>query len=253
MIRPVAAIVVGALVLAGFAMPQAAGRHAPEPRAIVLAGGETGLALEGVHWRSLDRASARLDLTGEGAAELGKVRVTVGRSAAGSIKSLTMTGPAAALDQLTDPDVWAQYLSRGESLARYSFRNQLLIGMQCPDATDVAGYVEWQDRGRQVRKGETGILIFAPLTRRAVMEDGKVLDRKPEPGEETVTKMRGLRITSVFDIGQTDPIEGKPFKPAKDASPKSLGEIREVIATVAGEHADAILDALDQAAELVTA
>lgn len=158
-----------------------------------------------------------------------------------------------ALDQLADPDVWVQYLSRSESLARYSFRNQLLIGMQCPQASDVAGYVEWQDRGRQVRKGETGILIFAPLTRRAPVEGGVVLKRAAEPGDDTVTQVRGLKITSVFDISQTDPIEGKPFKAAKDAAPKDLDQIREVIATLAGEHAEVILDALDQAAELVTA
>lgn len=160
---------------------------------------------------------------------------------------------AGALDQLTDPGTWVQWLARGESLARYSVRNQLLIGMQCPHASDVAGYVEWQDRGRQVRKGETGLLIFAPLTRRAVMEDGKVLDRKPEPGEETVTQMRGVRITSVFDISQTDPVEGKPFKAAKGSAPKDIDEIRSVIAAIAGEHADAVLDALEQAGELVPA
>jgi hypothetical protein len=160
---------------------------------------------------------------------------------------------AGALDQLTDPDMWAEYLARGESLARYSIRNQLLIGMQCPEATDVAGYLEWQRRGRQVRRGETGILIFAPVTRRAVMEDGKALDRKPEPGEQTVTQMRGVKVASVFDISKTDPIEGREFKPAKGAEPKDLDQVREVIATLAGEHAEAILDALDQAAELVSA
>ncbi len=158
-----------------------------------------------------------------------------------------------ALDQLTDPAAWARYLARGESLARYSIRNQLLIGMQCPEASDVAGYVEWQDRGRQVRKGETGILIFAPVTRRAPIEGGIVLDRKAEPGEESVTQMRGVKITSVFDISQTDPIDSKPFKPAKGSTPKDIDEIREVIAAIVGEHADAILDALDSAAELVPA
>jgi hypothetical protein len=155
---------------------------------------------------------------------------------------------AGALEQLTDPAAWAAWLTRGQSLARYSIRNQLLIGAQCPQASDVAGYVEWQGRGRQVRKGETGLLIFAPVTRRAAVEGGEVTGRKPEPGEESVTRMCGIRIASVFDISQTDAIEGRPFKPAPGAQPKDPDEIREVIAAIAGEHADAILDALDQAA-----
>jgi hypothetical protein len=43
-----------------------------------------------------------------------------------------------------------------------SFRNQLLIGLQMPDATYVRGFKAWIDAGRCVRKGETSIRIFAP-------------------------------------------------------------------------------------------
>ena len=49
----------------------------------------------------------------------------------------------------------------------YSINNQLLIYLQCPDATRVAGYRAWQRLGRQVQKGRAGIQILAPCVYRA--------------------------------------------------------------------------------------
>lgn len=146
-----------------------------------------------------------------------------------------------ALAQLTDPAIWAAYLARGASLGRYSIRNQILIGMQAPDASDVAGYVEWQDRGRQVRRGETGIMVWAPVT------------RADPDSDEGARKMCGVKVAAVFDITQTDPIEGKTFKPAAGKPARDLDEIRAVIAQIAGDNAGPILAALDQAGELVAA
>jgi hypothetical protein len=54
----------------------------------------------------------------------------------------------------------------------YSFRNCLLIAMQKPNATYVAGFQRWKELGRFVRKGEKGIMILAPLVRRRKAEDG---------------------------------------------------------------------------------
>lgn len=149
---------------------------------------------------------------------------------------------ADGMEQMTDPAVWAQFLSRGSSLGRYSFRNQMLIGMQCPVASDVAGFVEWQDRGRQVREGEDGLLIFAPRTK-AAPASGE--DRAPAEGEATVRKMCGVKIASVFDISQTDPMPGRVFKPAKTAQGKTLTEIREALAGIGGGGAAAVLAAMD--------
>lgn len=56
---------------------------------------------------------------------------------------------------------WVQVRSRN-GLARYSFGNQLLIALQGPDATYVAGFRAFLDLGRCVRKGERGIRIHAP-------------------------------------------------------------------------------------------
>src|SRR5689334_15898940 len=54
------------------------------------------------------------------------------------------------------------YLDFCARFHRYSFHNQILIQMQCPNATHVAGYRKWQEMGYQVRQGETGIVILAP-------------------------------------------------------------------------------------------
>src|SRR4051812_33922987 len=53
----------------------------------------------------------------------------------------------------------------------YSFRNCLLIAIQRPDATYVAGFQRWKDLGRFVKKGEKGIAILAPIVRRRKAND----------------------------------------------------------------------------------
>lgn len=154
-----------------------------------------------------------------------------------------------SLGKLTDPGVWREFLARqSDALGRLSLRNQLLVRMQMPGATDTAGYGDWQARGMQVRKGETGLLIFAPLTRKAVAgEDGKPLERKPEEGEQTFTQMRGTKVVATFDVSQCDPIDGKEFKPSPHAKPLDLDKIREDIESMAGDHAEAIVAAFDEA------
>jgi Zn-dependent peptidase ImmA (M78 family) len=94
---------------------------------------------------------------------------------------------------------------------RYSFRNTLLIFYQFPDATLVAGYRQWQNKwNRQVRKGEKGIRILAPLYKTVTDEVS---------GDET-SKLVGFRVVSVFDIAQTDPIPGR--KPLDIPDPIAL-------------------------------
>ena len=159
---------------------------------------------------------------------------------------------ADGLEALTGPQTWLTFLARGHSLARYSFRNQLLIGMQCPVASDVAGYVEWTGRGRQVRDGEEGILIFAPRTKKAAVDaNGEIHDRAPEPGEDSTRRMCGVKVASVFDISQTDPMPGRVFKPAPTAQAKTFTEIRATVAAMQGDDAARVLAAMDEAAELL--
>lgn len=87
----------------------------------------------------------------------------------------------------------------------YSLNNTILIAMQKPDATQVAGYRKWQELGRQVRKGETAIKIFVPYKRK--VED-------PDTGDVT-HRVTGFGIGNVFDISSTDgePLPDVPVLP----------------------------------------
>lgn len=80
---------------------------------------------------------------------------------------------------------------------RYSFSNQMLIYIQKPEASEVAGYNKWEEMGRQVKKGEKGIEILAPIfiKRKKEEDDGTIK-------EETFTRFRSVRV---FDISQTEP------------------------------------------------
>ena len=114
-------------------------------------------------------------------------------------------------------DALAEALGQGRSEAltahlatmarfhRYSFHNVLLIAMQRPDATVVAGFRRWQELGRQVAKGEHGLAILAPMVRKARAE--ATPDAGPE-AEATERNLRGFRVVYVFDIKQT---QGKPL------------------------------------------
>lgn len=82
----------------------------------------------------------------------------------------------------------------------YSIGNLILIAMQRPDATRVAGFVAWKDLDRWVRKGEKGIAILAPMLPRKKKEE--------EEEEEVEVRPTYFKVVYVFDISQT---EGKPL------------------------------------------
>ena len=88
---------------------------------------------------------------------------------------------------------WSAYLAAQARFHRYSPRNVLLISLQAPEATSVAGYRTWHALGRQVQKGERGLSILAPLIRRDTSLDPQVV---------------GFRWVKVFDVAQT---EGTPL------------------------------------------
>ncbi|HEU4325710.1 MAG TPA: ArdC family protein [Roseiflexaceae bacterium] len=112
----------------------------------------------------------------------------------------------AAVASIQGSDEFIAYLRTQARFHSYSFRNTLLIMMQRPDATQVAGYQTWQALGRQVRKGETGIRIYAPMTFRA---------KEGQEGGDSATRV-GFRSVAVFDVSQTD---GEPLP---DISPAAL-------------------------------
>lgn len=77
----------------------------------------------------------------------------------------------ATLGSLTSDNLWEAYLSVMAKFHRYSVNNSLLIFCQRPDATLVKGYHGWRTLGRQVRRGERGITILAPLVKREIVEE----------------------------------------------------------------------------------
>ena len=67
---------------------------------------------------------------------------------------------------LNGPQAWQAWLKFASRFHKYSFGNSLLIMAQDPQATHVAGYQAFKAMGRQVRRGEVGIKVLAPITRR---------------------------------------------------------------------------------------
>ena len=123
----------------------------------------------------------------------------------------------AKVAQLTDTDAWAAYLTAAAAFHSYSFNNVMLIFSQAPDASQVAGFRKWQELGRQVRKGEKSIKIFGYSTK-------KITETDTETGEETTRRAARFPILSVFDIAQTDPIEGHPAAAAETITTRLEGE-----------------------------
>lgn len=102
------------------------------------------------------------------------------------------------------------YLAAMGRFHRYSLCNTLLIAAARPDATQVAGYRTWQRLGRQVRKGERGITILAPIRRQQAPREPATPEStagQPDSPRETAVS---FKTATVFDIAQT---EGDPLPP----------------------------------------
>jgi hypothetical protein len=91
-------------------------------------------------------------------------------------------------------------------LSRYSFGNQLLIAMQRPDATYVAGFRAFLDLNRCVRKGERATRILAPMS---VRTRGSETQSSGSETDGEQSRRTVFRAVSVFDVSQTDPLPGK--------------------------------------------
>jgi antirestriction protein ArdC len=123
---------------------------------------------------------------------------------------------AEQVEQLVTSEAWVRWLGTAARFHRYSFNNTMLILMQRPDATRVAGYRVWQEMGRQVRKGERSIRIFAPSTR-------TVVDEADDGSEHKRRVVIGWRLVPVFDIAQTDgdDLPGQPTLVGPSGQPDS--------------------------------
>ena len=108
----------------------------------------------------------------------------------------SLDGLAKAVDDVRASDTFQQFLDVQARFHKYSWHNTLLICMQRPDATQVAGYRTWQKLGRQVCKGESGIMIFAPCPWKR--------DVERDDGGTEVEQGIYFRAVHVFDVAQTD-------------------------------------------------
>lgn len=104
----------------------------------------------------------------------------------------------AACHELRSSEGWQRFAKARALLRGYSLNNTLLILAQRPEATTVASYRRWLELGRQVRRGEQSLRVWAPSVRR---------ERDESTGEETAT-VRAFVLVPVFDVSQT---EGPPL------------------------------------------
>ena len=120
----------------------------------------------------------------------------------------------AGIADLFSSEKYKAYLSTMAKFHSYSLNNTLLIAMQRPDASLVAGYQTWQrQHGRYVKKGEKGIKIIAPSPYKVKKErevwdlnTGRVkLDEQGNPVKETIeVEYPAFRVATVFDVSQTE-------------------------------------------------
>jgi len=122
------------------------------------------------------------------------------------------------IKELFESDRYKSYLKTLSKFHNYSFNNCLLIAMQKPDATHVAGFASWRDNfKRNVMKGEKGIRILAPSPYKAKKEQDRI---DPKSGRTVVgadgkaikdmveVTMPAFKVATVFDVSQTD---GEPL------------------------------------------
>lgn len=108
---------------------------------------------------------------------------------------------AQGIEAARESEGFKAYLRSAARFHKYSLGNVLLIAMQRPTATRVAGFHTWLSLKRSVRKGEHGIRILAPMVRKASA------DADDEDAAEQTSRVY-FKVVSVFDVAQTD---GEPL------------------------------------------
>jgi Zn-dependent peptidase ImmA (M78 family) len=108
----------------------------------------------------------------------------------------TLTELEKGVKEIFESGNYREYLKTMGKFHNYSANNTILIYMQMPSASLVAGYETWKKTfGRQVNKGQTGIKIFAPCPYKHAVER--------EDGTVDIIEGRSYKVTTVFDVSQT--------------------------------------------------
>ncbi|MUW13466.1 DUF955 domain-containing protein [Halorubrum sp. CBA1125] len=154
-----------------------------------------------------------------------------------------------AVDEARASEQFQQWLEVQSRFHDYSHRNTLLITLQCPDATKVAGYRTWQEEfNRQVTDGESAIWIWAPMISRQCPECGNSpsyhadsdCEYDDTPPEEWSEGIVGFKPVPVFDVSQT---EGEPLPDLETAASGEADALLSALLAAAGDlelHVDVV-------------
>jgi antirestriction protein ArdC len=147
---------------------------------------------------------------------------------ASKIKQLSRQGIEQLIDSLKKgkSKQLISYLKAMAKFHNYSLANTVLINLQRPSASRVAGFNTWRKLGRSVKKGEKGIAIMAPVIYRKqrVNDDEQDLDEKPEQEE-----IRTFKAVHVFDISQTKGKNLPEFATARGSPGVYIDRLKEYI------------------------
>lgn len=103
-----------------------------------------------------------------------------------------------------ESEQYKAYLKAMSKFHNYSFGNVMLILLQCPNASLVAGFHKWKkDFGRTVKKGEHGIQILAPCPHKRFVEQEVEKPDGTKEKESVLIVQQGFKVAYVFDVSQT--------------------------------------------------
>jgi len=175
----------------------------------------------------INREATKQSLENEGTTDTLPDAKPKPRMTSDDVKAIT----ANALDQLTDAlkngqsDTLKNYLGFLGKFHNYSLNNCLLIASQFPEATYVAGFERWKTLGRQVKKGEKGIAIFAPN----ITKDKDSNGQPDKEADKPTRKLNGFRVAYVFDISQTDGKDMPEFAKISGDPGEALAKLETLI------------------------
>ena len=112
------------------------------------------------------------------------------------------------VDSARASDEYQRYINFAKKFHNYSWSNKMLIWLQKPNATKVAGFRKWETMNRQVIKKATGIAIFVPIMYNKKEKGSDVKDSGLD-AEVARQNVRGFKVGYVFDISDTQVIPGK--------------------------------------------
>lgn len=119
-----------------------------------------------------------------------------------------------------------RYLDTMSRFHKYSFGNCMLIALQRPDATLVAGFYRWRELHRWVRKGEAGIAILAPMVVGKKSKDDEANDQRKRKEARTLL---GFRVVYIFDVSQTEGKELPEFATMKGDPGENLARLEDIV------------------------